>query len=208
MSKPSRTLVAAGLLLAIVGACVVAEVQTPSCRTALFIIDVQSAWLGSDALTIDGVIVQEKTAGIAESARASGIPVVFIKDVAYRHRFTDQQLEIAPPLEVLDGDLAVEKRDPDGFQLTSLEEILRDMGIITLLITGYASHECVRATVAGATAAGFEVIIVADGHSGGARGFWAQRWNRLWEEGGLQVIPSTEIDFTALCAPPDSGDGS
>ncbi len=207
MSTVGRALVAVGLLLAIAGACVVGEVQTPSCRTALVIIDVQSAWLGPDALTIDGVLVQEKTAGIASIARANGIPIVFVKDIAYRYRFTDQQLEIAPPLAILEGERLVEKMHPNGFADTPLAELLRSMGVTTLLIAGYASHGCVSATVAGALENGFEVIIIADGHSGGDGDFWAKKQNRIWAQSGLQVILCAEIDFAALCAPSNSGAG-
>ncbi|MGD9675871.1 MAG: isochorismatase family protein [Candidatus Bipolaricaulia bacterium] len=206
-----RTLAVAGLLLTLAVASIVGlgqaqadqplgETQPPPCRAALLIIDVQSAWLGPDALTIDHILVQEKTAAIAETARANGIPVVFVKDIAYRYRFTDKQLEIAPPLAILEGDHLVEKTHPNGFLDTPLAALLQDMGITTLLITGYASHECVKATVAGALQHGFEVIIVADGHSGGNGDFWARRQNQVWTDSGLLVLLSTQIDFAALCA--------
>ena len=81
------------------------------------------------------------------------------------------------------------------------------MGVTTLLISGYASQGCVSATVAGAVKKGFEVIIIADGHSGGDGDFWAKKQNRIWAESGLQVIPSTEIDFAALCSPSNSQGG-
>lgn len=207
MTSGKRVLAVACVLSLVTGVSGLADVQTPSCTTALLIIDVQSAWLTSRALTTGGVLVQEKTAELSSVARAAGVPVVFIKDIAYRSRFGDALLEFAEPLEALEGDIVVEKTHPNGFLETSLEEVLRDLGVTTLLISGYASQACVQETVHGAVTLGFEVIIVEDGHSGGQRGFMAETWNAAWRRQGLQVIPSAEIDFSSLCAPASSASG-
>jgi nicotinamidase-related amidase len=201
MPKPARTLVVAGLLLAIASTAAIGQVQTASCRTALLVIDMQKAWVGSRALTADGSHVTDKIAGILDSARSAGIPIVFVVDIAWLWRFGESQLAIVDPLEVLEGDLIAEKRHPNGFLETSLGDDLRGMGITTLLITGYASHECVSSTVDGALEQGFEIIIVEDGHSGGSGGYWAKLQNQAWQRRSLQVIPSAQIDFAALCAP-------
>ena len=207
MQKLARSLVAVGLLLAAVGIAAIGEAQTPSCRTALLIIDVQSAWLGSAAITIDDVLIQDKTAEIAASARAGGVPVVFVIDVGHRDMFSDEELELAKPLEVLAGDFVVEKTSQNGFLRTNLEEVLRAIGATTVLVTGYASHECVAQTAKGAAMKGFEVIIIEDGHSGGAGGQWARRQNTSWRDRDWQVTPSGEIDFPRLCVPSNSEEG-
>jgi nicotinamidase-related amidase len=198
-----RVLICVSLLALVGGASVLAEVQTPSCTTALLIIDVQSAWLSSRSVTIDHVPVQVKTAELADAARAAGVPVVFVKDVAYRERFGDALLGFAPPLEVRDGDVVVEKTHPNGFLDTPLEQVLRDLGATTLLISGYASSECVQETVRGGYSLGFEIIIIEDGHSSGQGGYMAGTMNAVWRRQGLQVLASTEIDFATLCAPSD-----
>jgi nicotinamidase-related amidase len=199
-----RVLVLVCLLSVIGGASALADVQTPSCTAALLVIDVQSAWLTSRALTTDRVLVQEKVAGIADAARAAGVPIIFVIDIAYRYRFTDEQLELAEPLEVLTGDHVVEKMHPNAFLETSLADVLHDLGVTTLLITGYASQACVQETVHGGRLQSFEIIIVEDGHSGGQGGTMAAIWNDMWRREGLQVIPSAEIDFATLCVPSDS----
>lgn len=195
-------LVVAAVLFAFAGMTLAEDVQSPSCRAALLVIDVQRAWLGSLAVTTDHVPVQERAAQLTEAARASGVPVVFVIDVGHRDRFTDDELRLAPPLRILEGDLVVEKSFQNGFVMTPLREKLLKMGITTVLITGYASHECVAATVDGALRAGFDVVIVADGHSGGLAGYRAAEQNRNWEERGLRVVRSGELDFESLCSPP------
>ena len=204
MLRLARTLSTVGLLLAMAAFAAIGEDQKPACRSALLIIDVQKAWVGPAAVTTDDVMIQDKTAEIAASARAGGVPVVFVIDVGQSYRFSDAELELVEPLEVLAGDLVSEKIVQNGFLRTSLENDLREMGVTTVLITGYASHECVAQTARGAEMQGFEVIIVEDGHSGGAGGYWARRQNVAWRDHGWQVIPSTDIDFALLCLPPDS----
>jgi nicotinamidase-related amidase len=208
MPKLGRTLIVAGLALAMGATAAVAQVQTGSCRTALLVIDMQKAWVGGRALTADGSHVTDKIVEILASARSAGIPVVFVVDVSMRWRFGESRLAIVDPLEVLEGDLIVEKRHPNGFLETSLGDDLRGMGVTTLLVTGYASHECVSSTVDGAIEQDFEVIIVEDGHSGGESGNQAKRQNWAWGRRGLQVIPSAQIDFAGLCASPETEDGA
>jgi len=122
--------------------------------------------------------------------------------------YSERLLAVAALLEVLEGDLVIEKTYQNDFIRTSHGDELRAMGITTLLITGFASHECVRSTVSGALAQGFEIVIIEDGHSGGESGYQATRQNETWRRMGLQVIPSAEIDFAARCAPPDPEGGS
>jgi len=201
MLKVSRVaaIVAVGLVVGSLAAS--SEVQTSPCRTALLVIDVQTAWLGIMAKTVDGVRVEEKIAGVLELARAAGIPIVFVVDISRRGIESEHRLAVADPIDILPDDLIIEKRYKNGFILTSLEEELRVMGITTLSITGFASHECVRATVKGALGRNFEVVIIEDAHSGGEGGRRATRENETWRGQGLRVIPSWELDFPALCLP-------
>lgn len=184
------------------------QVQTPSCRTALLIIDVQNAWAANArALTIDRVRIASKTAEIAAAARAAGIPVIIIIDASMRGQTSEWGLALVDPLEALEGDVVVEKRYQNGFVRTSLGSQLESLGVGTLLISGFASDECVRATVEGALWGGFEVIILEDGHSGGDGGRTAAEMNESWRARGLQVIASTDLEWASLCTAvePESG---
>jgi nicotinamidase-related amidase len=188
------------MLLLVAGCAAMAQSPIPVCRTALLVIDVQKAWLeGSTPLTVDHVDVASKIAGILEPVRSAGIPVIFIVDVSLRTRYSESMLALAEPLVRLDSDLLIEKLHQNAFLETPLDADLQAMGITTLLITGYASHECVASTVIGALEHGFEILIIEDGHSGGGGGQWAGQMNAIWRQRGLQIVASTEIDFAALC---------
>jgi len=204
MKKSALTLVGLTVLVVLVSLAVVAEVQTPSCQTALLVIDIQSAWLDGGSLTTDGVLVQTKTAELATAARAGGVPVVFVIDVSGQGYYSDAELEVAFPHEVQAQDHVVEKLFSNGFRETTLGELLRGIGVTTVLITGYASQGCVNATISGARSEGFEIIIIEDAHSGGGHGDRAAAKNGLWRRLGFNVTPSSEIDFATLCPQPDS----
>jgi nicotinamidase-related amidase len=176
------------------------EIQTPSCRVALLVIDMQRAWVGSEALTVDRSHVTDEIVGILETARSAGIPVVFVVDISMRWRFGERRLRLVDPLEAREGEAIVEKRSQNAFLNTSLGDDLRAAGVTSILITGYASHECVAATVDGALDEGFDVIVVENGHSGGERGMQASRQNSIWRTRGIPVVPSAEIDSASLCA--------
>ena len=195
---------ATGVVGLILGSLVAfADVQTASCRTALLVIDVQTAWLNTRAKTVDGCKIQEKIVSILELARPAGIPVIFVVDVSRRGIESERRLAVAHPIEVLESDFILEKRHKNGFILTTLEDDLHAMGITTLLITGFASHECVRSTVKGALRRDFETIIIEDGHSGGEGGRRATSENATWRSQGLRVIRSGKLDFATLCLPPE-----
>jgi nicotinamidase-related amidase len=57
------------------------------------------------------------------------------------------------------------KTQPDSFQGTDLDRLLRERGITTLVVGGIATEYCVDATVRSAYARGYKVVLVADGHA-------------------------------------------
>ena len=59
----------------------------------------------------------------------------------------------------------IRKTATDGFFRTELERELRDRSVDTVIVAGVASDFCVDATVRSALSHGFNVQLVADGHS-------------------------------------------
>ena len=59
----------------------------------------------------------------------------------------------------------IEKREPDSFQGTRLGALLRRRGINTLIIGGVLTECCVDTTTRSAFGRGYQVTLVADGHS-------------------------------------------
>jgi nicotinamidase-related amidase len=189
-------------LLIIAFACGVlaSDVQTPSCTTALLVIDVQHIWLSRGIMyTADNTHITDKIAEILPLARQAGVPVVFIKDVSERGRTPEYRLDMPVAIAPIDGDYVSEKRVGNAFSYTDLHSMLQDLGVTRVLITGLASHSCVSDTVWGARVKGYEVVILEDGHTGGSGGRIAEQQNTLWTSQGLGVIASSELDWDSQC---------
>ena len=60
------------------------------------------------------------------------------------------------------GDLVLDKNTSSAFHSTAIDMLLRNMGVTTLVMTGFAADMCVLATAMDAADRGFHVIIAAD----------------------------------------------
>ena len=61
------------------------------------------------------------------------------------------------------ADLVLDKNTSSAFHSTAIDLLLRNMGVTTLVMTGFAADMCVLATALDAADRGFHVIIAADG---------------------------------------------
>jgi nicotinamidase-related amidase len=109
-----------------------------------------------------------------ERARASGEPVVYLKD---DHRGDDAEFaqfpphaisgtkgaEIVPEVAPRGGEIVVPKRRYSGFFGTDLDITLRERGVDTLRLVGDCTNICVLFTAADARNLGYAVEVVRDG---------------------------------------------
>jgi isochorismate hydrolase len=59
----------------------------------------------------------------------------------------------------------VHKRYGDSFEDTELESTLARLGVGRLIVTGAQTDACIRATIHGAFARGYDTVLVADAHT-------------------------------------------
>lgn len=67
-----------------------------------------------------------------------------------------------PTLQPAEGDIVISKQYASAFFGTGLDRILQDRAIDTLLITGFSTSGCVRATALDALQYGFAPFVVRD----------------------------------------------
>lgn len=134
---------------------------------ALLIIDVQQALCAGRYAAFDIDRVIQRINAIGAKARAAGASVIFIQ-----HEEDDGPLQfdaggwqLATGLEPSGTDLRVRKTTPDSFHRTELQTLLQQRGVTHLVVCGLQSDFCVDTTVRRALALGYEVSLVADGHS-------------------------------------------
>jgi nicotinamidase-related amidase len=113
------------------------------------------------------------------SARASGVPVVYVLD---RHAADDPELdvwgshaiegtdgaEVWPALAPKPGDKVVTKPSYSGFHGTDLEAVLDSLAVDTIVLTGCATEVQLMATATDALQLGFAVEMPPDSQAGAA----------------------------------------
>lgn len=136
-------------------------------KTALLIIDAQIAMLQG------AYLADEVVAAISEAlrrARAIKAPVVFLR---HGHASFAPMMrgaatwEIDPRLTPQPGEVVLDKRASDGFWETDLEETLQNLDVSRIVVAGLQTEFCVDATCRAALSRGFDITLVADGHTTG-----------------------------------------
>ncbi|WP_340588944.1 isochorismatase family protein [Erythrobacter alti] len=153
----------------------------PGRKTALLIVDVMMAYLeqGSPIFMETAEAARQSNIRLAQAARNAGMPVIFTNveyqaggadgGVFYRKAPVLKSFDAGSPmgafpdgLKPQSGELVVTKQYASAFFGTSLAATLTAMGVDTLLITGYSTSGCVRATGVDAIQHGFIPLIVRD----------------------------------------------
>lgn len=158
-------------------------------RTALVLVEFQREWLDSDG-RLNGLVQDRRQfddavaagQGLLETARTTGLPVFHVglrfgeghpelghSDLGLRAAiprfgtFVGRAAEFPPPFTPRDGEFVVAGRlGSSGFAGSNLDGLLRNRGIDTLLIAGFALHVCVESTFRQAHDLGYRAILVAD----------------------------------------------
>ncbi|WP_036857766.1 isochorismatase family protein [Erythrobacter cryptus] len=153
----------------------------PGQSPALLIVDVVMAYLdpASPLFMESAAAARDSLARLAAAARSAGVPVVFT-NVSYRPDGADggvfyrkapvlkvftqgSPLGAFPPgLAPLPGEMVVTKQYPSAFFGTSLAAALGKQGVDTLLIGGYSTSGCVRASALDAMQHGFVPLVVRE----------------------------------------------
>ena len=103
----------------------------------------------------------------ARSSRrlASGAPVVWVQHSSETWRRGVSAWEYVPELARRKSEPLVHKTFPDSFEDTDLEEVLAKAGVGRLVVAGAQTDECIRSTIHGAFARGYDVTLVGDAHT-------------------------------------------
>lgn len=148
-------------------------------RPALLVVDVVQAYLLPDSPLfapgfVDALVVNQR---LVAAARAAGVPVVFT-GVVYGANGLDGGLfyrkvpalqcflkgsplgDFAPTLQPLAHEVVVLKQYASAFFGTSLAATLASQGIDCVLLTGFSTSGCVRATALDALQHGFAPFVV------------------------------------------------
>ncbi|MEH7884282.1 cysteine hydrolase family protein [Bacillus sp. JJ1609] len=135
-------------------------------KTALLVIDPQVGII--EGPSIGPVHNKENLLRVLKSvlgkAREKHIPVIYIQDLDVGNDQPEEH-KIHPELSPLPSDLVIKKKATNAFFMTSLQETLKELDCEHLIIIGVKTEFCVDTTARSATTLGYDVTLVADGHS-------------------------------------------
>ena len=131
-------------------------------NTALLVIDVQNDVVAR-AHHRDRVVA--RIAGLVENARGAGVPVVWVQHSDAELIAGSQEWRIVDELTPAETEPLVAKNYGDSFEDTTLESTLARLGIGHLVVAGAQTDQCVRSTIHGGFARGYDVTLVADAHT-------------------------------------------
>ena len=130
--------------------------------TALLVIDVQNDVVAG-AHHRDQVV--DRIAGLVERARRGGVPVVWVQHADADLPAGSDGWRIVAELEPADTEPLVAKNYGDSFEDTELEATLSALRVGHLVVVGAQTDQCIRCTIHGGFARGYDVTLVADAHT-------------------------------------------
>jgi nicotinamidase-related amidase len=136
-------------------------------KIALLIIDVQVGSFVGQKPAYGGRDFLERVRSLIHRCREKGIVVVYIQHCGGPGD-PDEPGTAGWPIHPLIGpgeDAVVQKRQPDAFQDTPLQTILKEKGIKKIIIAGLQTEYCVDTTTRRAFSLGYEVVLVGDCHT-------------------------------------------
>lgn len=176
-------------------------------NTAVLVVDVQNGVVASGH-NRDAVVANIDQ--VVRKAREANVPVVWIQHDSEELPKGSETWQIVPELVPVEGELRIEKQYGDSFEATELESILAGMGVGSLVVTGAQTDACVRSTLHGAVARGYDTLLVGDAHTTEDLSEWGAptpdkviaHTNLYWKFQDapgrtMGVVTADEIDFGA-----------
>jgi nicotinamidase-related amidase len=131
-------------------------------NTALLVIDVQNGVVGGTHRR-DEVVANINT--LVARARAEDVPVIWVQHADDELVEGSDEWKYVDELERAESEPLVHKRYGDSFEGTDLESQLAARGVGRLVVTGAQTDQCIRATLHGAFARGYDTFLVGDAHT-------------------------------------------
>ncbi len=133
-------------------------------NTALLVVDVQEGVV-EGAHQRDAVVAN--VFSLVEKARRERVAVVWVQHSDAQLARGSDEWRIVPELTPVDAEPLVEKNYGDSFEDTELETVLSRLGVGRLVVVGAETDACIRSTLHGAFARGYDATLVSDAHTTG-----------------------------------------
>jgi nicotinamidase-related amidase len=177
-------------------------------NTALIVIDMQRSVV-AEAHDVERVVANINT--LVDKARAEDVPVIWVQHSDDDMPEGSDGWQYIPELSRRDSEPLVHKSYGDSFEETDLESVLLAHRVGRLVVTGAQTDACIRSTLHGALARGYDATLVEDAHTAEDMRQWGSPigpdqaiayTNLYWSfsrapgrKGG--TVPAAEVDFAS-----------
>ncbi len=131
-------------------------------NAALLVVDVQN---GVVAGAHEREAVVANVGSLVEKARAEHIPVIWVQHSDDGLAKGSDEWRIVPELSPDEAEPLVQKNYGDAFEDTDLETVLSGLRVGRLVVVGAQTDACIRSTLHGAFARGYDATLVSDAHT-------------------------------------------
>ena len=131
-------------------------------NTALLVIDVQTGVVGGNHER-DAVVANVAT--LVDKARERNVRVVWVQHNDDDLERGSDDWQLVPELKRDEAEPLVDKSYGDSFEDTDLEDVLADLSVGRLIVAGAQTDMCIRSTLHGALARGYDAMLVSDAHT-------------------------------------------
>ena len=131
-------------------------------KSALLVIDVQRDVV-ANAFRRNEVVANIEH--LVESARKAGVPVIWVQHSDDELVKGSEGWAYVSELRMGKGEPVVHKQFGDSFEGTNLDELLQELAIEQLIVCGAQTDACIRSTLHGAIARGYNATLVSDAHT-------------------------------------------
>jgi nicotinamidase-related amidase len=160
-------------------------------NTALLVIDVQNGVVGG-AYERDAIVANIRS--LVEKARFERVPVVWVQHSDEEVVKGSDDWLIVPELDPSETEPLIQKNYGDAFEATTLENVLAGLRVGRLVVVGAETDACIRSTLHGAFARGYDAALVDDAHTTGDKTAWGA-------PPPAHVIAHTNLYWTYQTAP-------
>lgn len=128
----------------------------------MMVIDVQKGVV-AQAHERDAVVANIRA--LVDRARQEGAPIVWVQHCDEHLEKGSEAWEYVSELNPQESEPLVHKSFGDSFEGTNLEDVLAQAQVGRLIVSGAQTDACIRSTIHGAFARGYDVTLVGDAHT-------------------------------------------
>ncbi|WP_430787462.1 cysteine hydrolase family protein [Virgibacillus flavescens] len=136
--------------------------------SVLLIIDVQKGMFTMDTSVSKGNLLLENITRMITFAREHNLPLIYIQHNGPANSPLEKNTpgwEIHEVIKPQNGDIVIEKHTPDSFYETDLKNILNNMEVNHLIVTGIQTEACIDSTCRSGFSLNYDVTLAIDCHS-------------------------------------------